>query len=178
MRTCSFRDLLVCEELSHIKNEISLLHPSNDGVMERILGAIGFDVAYPIAYIPSKHRDMQGKVAVGYVAVGEISCNRNFINGKLSTTEDRIIAAGYQDISLARELASLSGQSRSFAEFVEVEAADEESVNYDSANEVEPDYTFVESQIKQLAEIRDTIRGSMYNSWGEVKTLAEYKENV
>jgi hypothetical protein len=172
-RTISFRDLLVCEELAHIKNEIELLHPDNDDLVADILSKIGFDVEYPVLYVPSKHRDMQNKIEVGFMAVGEISLNRSFINSPMCSITERMVAASYTDPTMTRELAGLMGHSINYKVLL---SEDAEYDGEELPNEMlEPDREHVAKQIKQLADIRDAIRGDMYNEAGDLKTFAEYK---
>lgn len=173
-KVLSFRDLLLCEELAHIKNEIELLHTANDDIVEDVLRKVGFDTDYPVLYVPSKHRDMQNKVAVGFMAVGEISLNRNFINSPMCSVEERIVAAGYQDRSRAVEMQRLTGGRVSAT----ILATDDDRIgdeNEYAPDLIEPDYEEVAKQIKQLEEIRDAIRGDKYNEAGDLKTFAEYK---
>lgn len=112
MRTISFRDLLVAEELSHIPNEIALLDPSNDGLVKHVLEYMGFDTKQDVIYEASKHRDMKGVVAVGFMAVGEYSRkkeHRHFLD-----SNDRIILAGQVDASLGKELAEMAGRRNTY----------------------------------------------------------------
>lgn len=172
-RVISFRDLLLIEELNKY-NEIELLHPSMDETVGKYLGQLGFDTDYGILYVPNKHRDMKGNVAVGFRAVGEISCNREFINSPLCSTIERIIAASYQDPSLAQELSIMHGNSINFAALHSPDVIDENDefpLEY-----IEEDYEEVLQQLKTLTDIRDTIRGTYLNEYGNIKTLAEYAE--
>ena len=173
MKTISFRDILVCEELSHIKNEIDLLSIENDEVMEKILAACGIDTQYSVLYIPSKHRDMQNKVSIGFMAVGDISINRKFINSPMCSTTERMVAASYTDPSLTRELANLMGGTVNFR------SLQEESMDFEGEelpeDMLELDRVAVANQIKQLADLRDMIRGTPYNEAGEIKCFWEYK---
>lgn len=172
-RTVSFRDLMVCTKLSHIKNEIELLDIKNDAIMSDILSEIGIDIEYPVTYVPSKHRDLQNKVGVGFMAVGDISLNRSFINSSLCSVTERMIAASYSDPSLTRELGTLLGHQVNFRSLLE----DETEFDGDELPEdqLEPDRHEVAAQIKYLAELRDSIRGSMYNEAGDLKTFQEYQ---
>lgn len=172
-RTVSFRDLLVCSKLAHIKNEIELLSIENDAVMASILGQVGFDIEYPITYVPVKHRDMQNKVAVGFMAVGDISINRSFVNSYLCSTVERMIAASYSDPSLTRELGALMGHHVNYRSLLEDDA--EWSGEELPDEMLEPDRHEVARQIASLIEIRDTIRGSQYNESGDLKTYEEYQ---
>jgi hypothetical protein len=171
-RTLSFRDLMVCEELAHIKNEVSLLHPSNDKLVSSILDKIGFDTEYPVTYVPSKHRCMQNKVAVGYMVVGEISINRKFINSGMCSLTERMVAASYTDRSLAQELGTLTGNYIDYRTIMNDDA--EEGPDELPDDMLEPDRVEVGQQIKMLVELRDAIRGSIYNEAGDLKTFEEY----
>lgn len=172
MKTLSFRDLKLAEELSHL-NEIEMLSIDNDDVMLSVLKKCGFDTDYGIAYIPSKHRDMQGKIAIGFQAVGDVTLNRDIINTSVCDMTDRLVAASYQDPSRAREMAGMMGGQIRLQSLLNDEDAEEE----DFPNElIEDDCDWVTTQIKQLEAIRDQIRGTMYNEAGALKTLAEYKK--
>lgn len=172
-RVISFRDLMVCSQLSHIKNEVELLSIANDDLVSSILDKIGFDVDYPILYVPSKHRDMQNKVAVGFMVVGEISLNRSFVNSFLCSATERMIAACYTDPTLTKELSRLSGNRVNYQAMLQdgVEGEGDELPE----DMLEPDRHVVAAQIAQLIEIRDAIRGNYYNEAGDIKTFAEYK---
>jgi hypothetical protein len=164
------------KKLAHIKNEIELLSISCDPLMERILSKIGFDVDYPVVYIPSKHRDMQNNVAVGFMAVGEISLNRSFINSDMCSVTERLVASSYLDPSMTRELSNLMGNHINFKALIDEEG------EYDGeelpSEMLEPDREVVTAQIEQLADLRDYIRGSMYNEAGDLKTYDEYKQSA
>lgn len=173
MKVLSFRDIKLSGEFEGM-NEVEMLAPSNDAKMNKVLAKIGIDLDYGVLYVPSKHRDMQGKVAVGFQAVGEIQHNRSFINSPFCTTADLIIVAGQHDMSLANELASLGSCSRSYGALLDTEAegggvpADEYTV--------EDDYEFVLKQIQQLTEVRDMLRGPCNSDTGSLKTPQEYAE--
>lgn len=172
-RVISFRDLMLCTKLAHIKNEVELLEIKNDDLVASVLSKVGFDIDYPVTYIPSKHRDMQNRVAVGFMAVGEISLNRAFISSSICTPTERMIASSYTDPSLTRELARLAGNHVNYKSLLEDEA---ESDGDELPDEMlEPDRDIVSAQIRTLADLRDMIRGSMYNDAGDLRTYAEYK---
>jgi hypothetical protein len=156
-------------------NEIEMLHPDNDKAMALVLSKIGFDVEYPIQYLPSKHRDMNNKVAVGFMACGDISINRAFVNSYLCSTVERMIAASYVDPSLTRELGALMGHHVNYRSLLDDDtewAGDEMPEDM-----LEPDFEEVGRQIATLAEIRDSLRGSQYNESGDLKTYAEYQSH-
>jgi hypothetical protein len=164
-RVFSFRDLLLIPELKGY-NEIELLDPKLDPLVNKYLGQLGFDLDYPIAYEPANHRDMQGKTGVGFRAVGEISINRAWINSPLCDATERMIAAAHTDIGLARELAALMGNSITFKD-AELDGTPDEKEFPES--QTEPDYEEKRAEIKQLEAIRDAIRGNAYNEDGSMK---------
>jgi hypothetical protein len=172
-RVISFRDLMLCTSLSHIKNEVELLNIENDVLVAEILDKVGFDVDYPVLYVPSKHRDMQNKIAVGFMAVGEISLNRAFTSSYLCSATERLIAACHIDPSLTIELGRLAGSHVNYKSMLE----DESEFDGDELPEemLEPDRYAVAQQIKQLTELRDLIRGDFRNESGDLKTFEEYK---
>lgn len=166
-RVMSFRDLQLIPELGQY-NEIELLHPSMDEVMKNYLGQLGFDTDFGVLYVPNKHRDMQGKVAVGFRAVGEISINRSFVNSSLCSVDERIIAAGVTDMSLAIEMSKMMGNS---VAFMAIDAAVYEDDDEFPPELIEPDYLEVLAELEMLVAIRDTIRGSFMDEYGNVKVL-------
>lgn len=179
MRNISLRDLMLAEELSSIKNEIVLINPNNDKLVFSVLQQIGFDTKQEVNYVPSLHRDMQGKIAVGFQAVGEYDTDtkyRPFID-----TLDRVIISGMRDISLAKDLIELMGKRYPYRNDDEAEGksrkrnndpryySDQEllDMGYTSGEEdeeetveyVQEDYETVSKMIKTLEEVRDQIRG-------------------
>lgn len=108
MRATSLRDVMLADSLKHIKSEVVLINPENDVAVLAVLAQIGYDVKQPFEYVPSRHRDLQNKVAVGYMIVGEYSRDpkyRHFLD-----TTDRVIVAGLTDASMAREMSTLMGR--------------------------------------------------------------------
>jgi hypothetical protein len=170
-RVLSFRDLKLITELAPY-TEISLLDPSMDERVNYYLDKLGFDVEYGICYEPSLHRDMRNKVAVGFRVVGELNVNRNIINSDLCTLEDRLIAAAYLDPTLVRELSPLMGTRLDYRAFHAEDAESEDNEDFLS-DDIEPDYEMIKSQIEALTAIRDSLRGSVYNEAGSIKSPAE-----
>lgn len=161
-------------------NEVVMIHPSNDVAIAAVLEQIGYDVTQEWNYVPSKHRDMQGVVAVGYMVVGEYSRkpeHRHFLDAN-----DRIILAGQQDASLGKELAGMAGRRNTYKNNDETEntrkkpndpryytdeqlldmgytEGDEEGEDPDSALYIEADWEETLRAIKLLEQIRDDVRG-------------------
>ena len=107
-RVLSFRDLRLITELSHY-SELDLLRPENDSMVMGYLAKLGFDVDFGVVYEPTKHRDMQGNVGVGFRAIGELDINRNVVNSYLCSMEDRLCVAAYLDPTFIMEIAPMLG---------------------------------------------------------------------
>lgn len=167
-RVFSFRDLLRIPALSEL-NEIQLLHPAMDTIVNGFLSQLGFDLNQAILYVPAKHRDLQGKVSVGFRAVGEISDDRGFLTSKLCTITERLLAAANQDPSLCRELCQLMGNSINLGD------GGDGSESEDYPDEmVEPDYDSISSEIRNLENLRDQIRGTPHDEAGALKLPGTY----
>lgn len=167
-RVFSFRDLLRIPALSGL-NEIQLLHPAMDSTVNAYLRELGFDLKQAILYVPSKHRDLSGKVAVGFRAIGEISDNREFLTSRLCTITERLLAAAEKDPSLCRELCNLMGNSINLGD------GDTSSEDEDFPEElVETDYDEIATEIRNLENLRDTIRGTPYDEAGALKLPGTY----
>lgn len=169
-RVFSFRDLGRAPNLKGL-NETELLSPKWDEEVNKVLAAVGFDINAPILYVPSQHRDLAGKVAVGFRAVGEISSDTSYLNSRMCPLIERLIWAAQKDPSLAKELSRMMGHSVN----LDNDEALEESLDFPEAD-VEPDYELIQEQIEVLTFLRDQIRGIPYNEQGNLKTPAEYKQ--
>lgn len=174
MKNISFRDLQLATPFVKM-NEIQMLALDNDDDMAWALGHIGFDIDYPVSYVPLNHRDMQGNIGLGFMAVGEINMNSAYVESPLCTLAERMIVAAYTDPSLTKELSTLMGMRVNFRSLLENGAESSGEALPDEM--LEPDRDFVGMQIKDLEVLRDSIRGQMFNDRGEAKTFAEYKLN-
>lgn len=166
----SFRDLQRIEALSHM-SEIDMLDIKNDKLISEYLAIMGIDVEYGVEYFPANHRDISGYAAVGMMVRGEVDINRNKLNSPFGTLENKLIAAAYQDLSLCSALAELSGLARDTIGI----GKDVVEIAFEDENICE-DYESVTHQIKELYNLRDSIRGSCRNSAGSIKRFDEYEE--
>lgn len=162
MKTISVTDLKLIPELSHLRM-IDFIDPKNDALIAPYLEELGFDLDYPIEYMARQHRNLQGKVVIAYMIAGEISCNEKFLKSAFATAEDRIIAAGYRDLSLAKDMARGMHTSRDIEGEVE-------GFSPDQAN---PDEDDILMQIKVLDDLLLDVRGDPYKEDGSRKTLGE-----
>lgn len=179
MKSLSFRDLLKCEELAHIPNEVILMHPSNDALVNSILVQIGFDIKKTVLYEVAKHRDLSGAVAIGAIACGEYSTDPQY--KKFLDVTERTVVAGMVDPSLGREMALMQGRKNIYKNSDDKwddgsRAKADDPRYYSEAQLLEFGYTqgveeetdggyYIEATweedlraIKQLESVRDTIR--------------------
>lgn len=173
MKSISFSDLKLHSTLSGYK-EIELLHIDMDDKINAVLSDLGIDTDYGVCYQAAKHRNLQGKVVIGYMAVGDVQINRKHLTSVFADLTDILISSAYTDPSLTKELANLSGLSRSYDNNQESDDYGDEQQAM-PANQLEEDWEEVEKQIMQLEEIRDIVRGPMLNESGAAKTAEEYK---
>lgn len=175
MRSLSVRDLMLADELSHIRNEVELIHPSNDAIVKYVLQGIGFDTSREIIYEASCHRDMAGKAAVGFRVLGEYDTDPKY--KEFLTTEDRVVQAYMKDVSLGKELEILLGKRFGYKNDDEYEIGNkrkkdnpryfsDEQLLEDGYSEVDDeDYEEMDTedeltqQINTLEDIKKTIRG-------------------
>lgn len=156
-------------------NEIELLSIERDDDVHKVLDQLGFDCDYPISYFAAKHRDLTGHVDIGFMVCGEVQCNRKHLTSVFADLTDVLVVSAYSDPSLTKELANLSGLSRSYDNNQESDDYGDEQQAM-PANQLEEDWEEVEKQISQLEDIRDMLRGNMYNESGALKTPDEYKQ--
>jgi hypothetical protein len=164
MKLISFRDLMRVDWLN-VPNEVSLLPITMDEKVNRALAILGFDIEYPIEYFAANHRDLSNHVGVGFMARGEININRKHLTGPFTTVCELIAASGHTDMELADDLHKIANRSQ--------ELSGESSAR---DKEVYPDDEDYDKLIRVLHQVRDSVRGPMYNEKGSLKTPEEYQE--
>lgn len=172
-KVISFSDLKLHSSLSGL-NEVQMLSIDMDDTINAILAEIGFDVDYGITYFPAKHRNLQNNILIGFLASGEVSINRKHLTSVYADLTDVLIAASFTDPSLTKELANLSGLSRSYDNNQESDDYGDQQQDM-PPNQLEEDWEDIEKQIRQLEEIRDIIRGPQMDESGSAKTAEQYK---
>lgn len=164
MKSISVTDLRLIPELSHLRM-FDFIDPKNDSLIAPFLKVLGFDLEYPVQFVPCQHRNMQGKVVIAYTITGEVECNRAFITSPWASVEDRMIAAGYRDIGLAEDMAQRLTTGRDYGD------DGNEGFSQDQCN---PDESGIIQQIKVLEDLLLIARGSPFKQDGSRATLAEY----
>lgn len=163
MKNISVTDLQLIPELSHLRM-LDFINPDNDELIAPFLKVLGFDLDYALQYIPCQHRNMQGKVVIAYMIVGEVECNASFLNSPWATMEDRIIVAGYRDLGFADDMATALSLSRDI---------DGEQVDGFSPELTNPDEAIILMQIQVLENLLLDVRGDPFKQDGSRKTMAE-----
>lgn len=164
MKNISATDLILFPELSHLRM-LDVIDPKNTELISPFLKRIGIDLDYPVQFVPSQHRNMQGKTVIAYMVVGELECNSSFLNSEWATVEDRIIAAGYHDLGKAQDMAQALVSARDY------ESGVQDGFPPDLAN---PDEDEILMQIKVLADLLLSVRGTPFKQDGSRFTLSEH----
>ncbi len=163
MQCISLRDIKIIPQFSKI-TELELIHPKYDNVVQEILKHIGFDIEYPIEYVPSIHRDMQNNVGLGFRVVGEVDCNRKWISSPICDITSILVAASYLDVSLMRELAEMCIKSPDYDSLAweDLGVCDRGDYGVEPTPIEEEGWQEVEEEIKMLERMRDIIRGECH----------------
>lgn len=171
MKSISVTDLKVVPELAHLRL-IDFINPENDKLIAPYLKALGFDLDFPIEWIPSQHRNMQGKVVIAFRIVGDTECNDKFLSSPFATSEDRMIARGYQDLGLAHDMAKQMTTGRDYGGDGEGQSEKGFPPELTMDNE-----DVVKMQIQTLKDLLVIVRGDPFNEDGSRKTIYDYHED-
>lgn len=165
MKNISVTDLMLVPELSHLRM-LDFIDPKYNDLLTPVLKVLGFDLEYPVQFIPCQHRNLQGKVVIAYLLVGEVECNSSFLTSEWATAEDRVIVAGYKDIGLAQDMATSLTSNREYGREGAIEGFPPELTNKDEKD--------ILMQIQVLTDFLMIVRGSPFKQDGSRATLAEY----
>lgn len=177
-RVISFRDLISTVPWLQCYTEIEMLDLTMDGLVNQALGELGFNLHNAILYVPAKHRDLAGKVGIGFRAVGEINQDRAFLNSHLCLPIERLVAASQYDMSLTKELAKLMGTTTADLRDTAIMDMTQYDDDRPASEYEESDADQVALEVLNLEKIRDEIRGHKYNEWGALKCPREYAEDL
>lgn len=159
-KSVSFRDVIKC--LEHVGkgkyNEITLLNKESDPIVIPILHELGIDVRKAIWVDAANHRDMDMNIRIGFRYNGFMRLDREWANSKVTSLHERIAIAAARDISLAKEMNKMSGNSVSHVVTDEgkYELEDERDFPLDLISE-----TYIEDRamIETLNQLAISIRG-------------------
>ncbi len=173
MFNISVSDLLKLGDFAGM-NEVSLIHPKNDEKVLNHARTAGMDVTGGYCYEASQHKNMFGKVVVGYRLIGELTNTPSFRSSPFCTPEVRTLSHLRRDVSLTQEMVKLSGGCFSYGKSVEDDA--ESDREYESM--YEENWQVLEQQINLLNQIAIDVRGSSMGANGGMKTFYEYVGGV
>ncbi len=169
--SCS--DILKLDDFKHL-NEVQLIHPDNDEKVLNHARTAGMDITGGYCYEASQHKNMFGKVVVGYRLIGELTNAPSFRASPFCTSEIRTLSHLRRDVSLTQEMVKLSGGCFSYGKSVEADA--ESDREYESM--YEPNWQVLEQQINLLNQIAVDIRGTPYGANGGLKSFYEWQEGA
>ena len=173
---------MFCLSLNDIKQlamfrgipELELIQKKYDKAILEQAFTIGMDVDDGYAYSYHLHRPLSSKVTVmGFVLKGSYRKDPEFRHSAAYTPEAQILSSLRSDVSLTRELCSLSGTSFDYSKMME-EDSENARENIDS---VEEEYDTNLNLIEIMNMYLLDTRGSPYNDWGNFKTYKEWNEN-
>jgi hypothetical protein len=173
MFSLSVSDILRVDEFKEL-NELELIQIKND---ERVLNqarTAGLDVTSGYHYFAAKHKNLRGKVVVGYVLSGDLRSDKSFRDSIACTPELLTLCHLSKDVSLHQEMQKLSGGSFAYGKTAEDDADNDR----ESESLYEPDYKEVENQINLLNKIAYDIRGTYTGANGGVKSFYEWQEGA
>lgn len=164
-RVFSFRDLIRVVPQFQGKSEYDLIRPEMDEAVHDVLADLGFSMRHAITYVPALHRDLTGRVAVGFMARGALNhYARSYLSSPLCDPIELLIAAAKRDPSMAAELAKMLGGKHC----LDNDCAIDKEPPYDG--KVEPDYEDNLLMIQGLTQLRDFIRGNEMLDDGTMQT--------
>jgi len=171
MFVISCSDLLKLGDFAGM-NEVSLIHPKNDEKVLNHARTAGMDITGGYEYQASQHKNMFGKVVVGYRLIGELTNTPSFRSSPFCTPEIRTLSHLRRDVSLTQEMVKLSGGCFSYGKNAEDDA--EDTREYESL--YEPNWQALEKEIAMLNQLAFDIRGTPYGANGGLKSWYEYQE--
>lgn len=170
MKSISTYDLLKVSSLAHL-SIFDLINPQYDYLVNEVLWEYGLDVDRPLIYEVTYHRCLDKQAKVGFVIIGEVRQDKQFRLSPWCTAEDRMIAAGKKDLSLARELAGMMNIQNNYGSEFALE--DEEAMElWQDQDEIER----IEDELASMRIVLDNVRGNQFKRNGTRKLAHEYHE--
>ena len=170
---------MFCLSLNDIKQlamfrgipELELIQKKYDEAILKEAFTIGMDIEDGYAYEYHLHRPLSSKVPVmGFVLKGSYRKDAEFRHSSAYTPEAQILSSLRSDVSLTRELCSLSGTSFDYSKMVETDA-EKDREDIDS---VEEDFDENTKLIEMMTTFLIQARGSCYNEYGNFKSFKEW----
>lgn len=168
-KVISCSDLLLADSFKGW-TQFDLVDLRNINAVNAVLSELGFDTNKPIFVYAANHRNMQGRVQVGYLFVGNLLPTRENINGAYATIHDTYAAYSETDEDFYKEIMALSTCSPSYS----VDAALDDKIPERVDQEQRVEEQRILSEIKQLEEILKLARGDQRKDDGTIKCAEDY----
>ena len=166
----SSKDLLKLDKFAHL-TPLKLIDKKYDKAILDECYTIGLDKEAGYMWDYCLHRPLFSKVPVlDFRLVAEVRKDSDFRKSAAYTAEMQMLSSLRQDVSLTRELCSLSGTSFDYSKMLEGDAErDREDVD-----SIEEDFEENTSIMGIMNELLIAARGTAYNEWGNFKTQKEW----
>lgn len=153
--------------------ELSLIEKKYDKAILKEAFTIGMDIEDGYCFEYHLHRPLSSKVPVmGFVLKGSYRKDPEFRHSAAYTPEAQILSSLRSDVSLTRELCSLSGTSFDYSKMVENEKENDRE-NIDSNEE---DFDENTKLIAMMTALLLEARGNCYNEYGNFRNYKEWHE--
>ncbi len=138
--------------------EIDLLHPDMDSRVAPYLNEFGIDVRLPFSVVAANHRDFSNKVGVGYMYLGEMRRDREYLNSPWCNMVERVSIAYSKDYSLGQELVQLMNRTFDAKALSEIDEKE-----WEEEYQVDENFEANSKLIATLIAVRDSVRGEQTN---------------
>lgn len=170
MFTLSLHDIRQLQQFKGIP-ELSLIEKKHDKAILKEAFTIGMDIEDGFCYEYHLHRPLSSKVPImGFVLKGSYRKDAEFRKSAAYTPEAQILSSLRSDVSLTRELCSLSGTSFDYSKMLE----EERERDREDVDSVEEDFDENTKLIEMMTAFLIQARGNCYNEWGNFKSFKEW----
>ena len=170
MFTYSLHDIRQLQQFKGIP-ELSLIEKKYDAAILKEAFTIGMDIDDGYVYEYHLHRPLSSKVPVmGFVMKGSYRKDAEFRKSAAYTPEAQILSSLRSDVSLTRELCSLSGTSFDYSKMLE----EERERDREDIDSVEEDFDENTKLIEMMTAFLIQARGNPYNEWGNFRNYKEW----
>ena len=170
MFVLSLYDVLQLDKFKHL-TETQLISKEYDEEVLKEAYTVGLAIDEGYNYEYQQHRPVSSKKPLyGFVLKGEVRTDAAFRKSPLYTPEMQMLSTVRSDVSLTRELGSMSGVSFDYGKTI-----DEDAEKWDSEDSFEPDADEKSKMIFAMNALVLQIRGNPDNEWGKWKNFLEWK---
>lgn len=154
--------------------QLELIQKKYDEAILKEAFTIGMDIDDGYAYEYHLHRPLSSKVPVlGFVLKGSYRKDAEFRHSPAYTPEAQILSSLRSDVSLTRELCSLSGTSFDYSKMLE----EDKERDREDVDSVEDDYNQNLITIGIMTQYLKDARGTPFNDYGNFKNYREWQGN-